>query len=616
MVYCRPSSGLEGSFKMMLGGTDTMTVRVKLDLFFPSKAGENWELHGQFQPGVQITMQKNSAASAWADVKELIAAQDIDVVDSEGGLHSEAFLAQVEDDVGASIRWMVAVADSGNSLELQLQALPAPLAVINSNPVLKLDNVATIVLARFPITAHCFDGAKAGGPVPTVFSEDPNQTSQWLKTSHQEAFKICQGLASRYLLPESLTLEEAREYVKTPREGRGFRSFWRIWEETGPSPPKKQRHEPQDAGMVYLTPTPNSKNAKYSTERTNRLTELFEPEKFLCKKLNDSMMLKENAHKLVSMSLAKTSWAKHMSGWNSFKNFTESQNISSEWPPDIETIRAYVVWGLTVKNLAPDTVKAYLCSIKLACSLIGENVEFNKDDIVKIFLKGAENNNMVRPLHHNTRRVLTLPLLLLLGHRIAICNDWSEGSKQVVWTALVIGFFSSARIGELLPKKLLEFDPTADLTWEQVKFGVKGEVLLHIRLPKTSSKEGDFLDLFEFKNPACCPVSALKKLKTLCKDDNKKLPVFRFPSGANLTTGKLNAILSNLLGDICIPGVDTFSCHSIRAALPSEMGKYPEIFTSEDIMMWGRWRGTAYTGYTRFKYRQKKELFEKMSSVL
>jgi hypothetical protein len=54
-------------------------------------------------------------------------------------------------------------------------------------------------------------------------------------------------------------------------------------------------------------------------------------------------------------------------------------------------------------------------------------------------------------------------------------------------------------MGELLSPDDSFFDPTTTLLWEQVDFRRDSGILLHIRSPKISKKEGDFLDLFPFQ---------------------------------------------------------------------------------------------------------------------
>jgi hypothetical protein len=125
-------------------------------------------------------------------------------------------------------------------------------------------------------------------------------------------------------------------------------------------------------------------------------------------------------------------------------------------------------------------------------------------------LTGAENREPYAP---KTRRAMTMDILLILGHKIAISN-WSKLSKQVVWAICTVGFFSSVRMGEILAGQVDKFDKFSTLTWENVIFLDKDEVLLYIPSTKPGTR-GDFIDLFPMPGNHCCPVAALKKLKTM-----------------------------------------------------------------------------------------------------
>ncbi len=206
----------------------------------------------------------------------------------------------------------------------------------------------------------------------------------------------------------------------------------------------------------------------------------------------------------------------------------------------------------------------------------------------------------------------------IISHRIAVSN-WSTGSKQVIWTAIATAFFSSARMGELLLPEEFSFDPTTTLQWGQVIFRRDNGVLIHIRQPKTASKEGDFLDLFPFINRTCCPVLALKKLHSLHNDwgmYDKTMPVFHFPSGKNLTLRCLNTVLKGLLSDICKNGTDSITCHSMRMAIPTALNEASSSTASADTKEWGRWRSNAHTAYAKQHIRHKQQLFNKITSAL
>jgi hypothetical protein len=81
-------------------------------------------------------MQLNSLAMSWVDFRELVAAQDVDILDDKEEAASEALLMAMDQHrsgkspLGASWRWMVAVADNGLSLEL----LPAGAALQPGQP--------------------------------------------------------------------------------------------------------------------------------------------------------------------------------------------------------------------------------------------------------------------------------------------------------------------------------------------------------------------------------------------------------------------------------------------------------------------------------------------------
>ena len=185
------------------------------------------------------------------------------------------------------------------------------------------------------------------------------------------------------------------------------------------------------------------------------------------------------------------------------------------------------------------------------------------DPLLGLILSGATHVHWTLP-RPSTRRVVTFPLLLTIGHRIA-GSGWDLISRQTVWAACTTAFFSSARLGELLSYRAHAHDPSADLLWRDVLFHSPTAVLIQLKSPKSAAPTGKFLDLFTFSGYHCCPVLALKALWRLhleaglaCLD----APVFRFRSGRNLTPAHLNELLAALLTDICSPGDNTITCHS------------------------------------------------------
>ena len=213
----------------------------------------------------------------------------------------------------------------------------------------------------------------------------------------------------------------------------------------------------------------------------------------------------------------------------------------------------------------------------------------------------------------NQRKVMTLPLLRILGHQIAN-SGWRSDSKQVFWTAAVLAFFGSFRFGEILCPKENSFNSKECLLWEDILFS-KDSVTIHIKIPKSRNLKGEFIDLFKINNVSYCPVSALTKLK---KDQNPspKSPVFKFCSGVLLTPSILNSSLRELLQPAIGSSANQISGHSFRAALPSALANRPDLASDDDIKNWGRWSSASFKIYTRLKPLQKRIIFSKIISSI
>ncbi len=270
------------------------------------------------------------------------------------------------------------------------------------------------------------------------------------------------------------------------------------------------------------------------------------------------------------------------------------------------------------ENFPPTQQKhMYITALATAHQLAGMK-STKPGRLTQLILAGGRNLETFEGRFSTPRRSLNLTVQKIIGHRIAVSN-WSSGSKQVVWTAITTAFFSSARMGELLSPKETNFDPTASLLWGQVFFQRDGRVLIHIRQPKISSKEGDFLDLFPFADKVCCPVLTLKKLYEMHKNSGLfyiGMPVFCFPSGKNLTLKCLNAVLKGLLGDIYKEGTDSITCHSLRMAIPTALNEAPSSTSNTDTKEWGRWKSNAHLAYAKLHKKHKLQLFGKITNAL
>jgi hypothetical protein len=261
----------------------------------------------------------------------------------------------------------------------------------------------------------------------------------------------------------------------------------------------------------------------------------------------------------------------------------------------------------------------YLTSLKLAHELQNLScVNFEDDRIIKLLYAGSENIREITPTFSEQRRAMNLNTLLLIGHRIANCNC-SDFSKQVIWTACTLAFFTSVRMGEIVVDFENKFDARSTFLWQDVRFLESKDILLKLPFTKTTKFQGCFIDVFPFPKYPCCPVAALTRLKKMAVTEGiygAEIPVFTFASGKFLTTSKLNSILKELLKDIYVPGVSCITSHSFRAAIPSAIGALPDKMLVSELKDWGNWVGESYKVYVKLRKSQRKALFQKVSHVL
>ena len=175
----------------------------------------------------------------------------------------------------------------------------------------------------------------------------------------------------------------------------------------------------------------------------------------------------------------------------------------------VEYIRAFATWALTKKGLKSSTVRSYVSSFNTAHALSNSgNTNFSSDPCIKMALKGAENFNALYREPRVKRLPMSIHLLDVLGDRISK-QDWNVFSKQFLWTACTVCFFTSCRMGELLPSFEKNFDPMTTLLLGNVKFMSENEILILTPYCKTKGFEGKLIDLYPLPVDSKCPVTAI-----------------------------------------------------------------------------------------------------------
>jgi len=360
---------------------------------------------------------------------------------------------------------------------------------------------------------------------------------------------------------------------------------------------------------------------KYSTGKNSAALDRIRSEGgATLKALENTPATQELTYQLLHASIAHSTWSKYRSGWKAFEDFEQHTKKKFTWPLEKDTIRGFAVYCLHIRKIQPQSVRTYLASITMLHKLKGYTDFTISDTMMAMILRGAGNLVLASPTQpHNSRRVMSLPLLRHFGHKLAMAN-WHSMTTQCMWTAGLLAFFGTIRMGELLSGSESTFDESTTLTWGDVLYREEDDsFLLHLKIPKSAVREGEFVDIFPFKKFGCCPVAALKehhKIQTAAGRGRWQDPVFIFPNGKMMTKSCLNQALKTLMQDVCDFTVNSLSCHSFRAGVPSELERHPDMMSSDDIKGWGRWNSEAYEKYTRLKLDQKKKIFKKITDIL
>ncbi len=163
---------------------------------------------------------------------------------------------------------------------------------------------------------------------------------------------------------------------------------------------------------------------------------------------------------LIAAAYASSSWSKILSARNCFEKFEKDAGKIFVWPLDQLVIKEFIEWAILVKNMSAGTVESYLHCIEIIHRLKNCDGSACSSKITKLLIRGAENLEFYKEPKNFERRVMTLPLLRLIGHEVAKC-DWSKHSKMYcgppcVWDFLVVSvlgkFWQNMKTSTILMK--------------------------------------------------------------------------------------------------------------------------------------------------------------------
>ena len=158
--------------------------------------------------------------------------------------------------------------------------------------------------------------------------------------------------------------------------------------------------------------------------------------------LDNRPELQNTMCQLVHASLAAGTWSKYASGWKAFQDFEAFVSKTFTWPLSKDTLRGFAAFCISHRKLKPASVKTYLSSLVCLHKIKGfANYEV-KDGLVEAILRGADNLIMSSPITTiNSRRVMTMPLLRHLGHKLSL-SGWCTDTQLTIWAAVLINFLA------------------------------------------------------------------------------------------------------------------------------------------------------------------------------
>lgn len=155
----RPADGEEGHFRFVLSGPRDLRLFFPVTKVLPEEKFSGMNVEAHFDTEDMIQLEKNSACSNWIDIADMVSSQDADIVNNQGEIVSEQFLALLEGykksapaiASGISLRWMLGTTGDSRDVSLIAQALPCSINVIEANPSLKSDHTRGILVEKFPV---------------------------------------------------------------------------------------------------------------------------------------------------------------------------------------------------------------------------------------------------------------------------------------------------------------------------------------------------------------------------------------------------------------------------------------------------------------------------------
>lgn len=320
----------------------------------------------------------------------------------------------------------------------------------------------------------------------------------------------------------------------------------------------------------------------------------------------------------LETSLSLSTWSTYATAFRMLKLYAKLLGKEITLPVSRQDLIGFVVFLFRGRRIAPSTIRQYISGIKCFHNMLDCSLEAFQSTALKYVLMGFENQYKAWEEDGPRRRAFTFPLLKLMAKAISEC-DIIQMDAQCLWTAALIAFWTSCRMGDLLVDSH-NSNQAKLLTWDNIQSKDAEHMILYFAHPKQAKRENGLVcDIFSFPEKLYCPVDNLRRLAKMNhnigrRDRNNH--VFNLSKGGTLRMSKMNEFLREQLLPMVGSELGTISCHSFRAALPSLMAASPDMFTTEETLLQGDWHSDSYKLYTRLNNIGRKQTHRKVVATI
>ena len=178
--------------------------------------------------------------------------------------------------------------------------------------------------------------------------------------------------------------------------------------------------------------------------------------------------VRKQIRSMACLSLATTSWTSYRSGWNSYSAFIQHYGYVYSLPASVTMLLDYINYLQNWRQVRVGTISSYITALKKLHLLNRCKVTQFDDPDIQMYMRGLSNLEALLNIPGLMRNVMTFEILKLWGCALER-SQLTYKDKLVFWTASLLAFWTSARMGEVLEKEQHSVDAIRVITWDKIR---------------------------------------------------------------------------------------------------------------------------------------------------